>query len=182
MSFWEAQGLALEGTGSLILDRAGRIAYACSSPRTDHAPLSQWAERMNYQVETFGASDQNGVAVYHTNVMFALGREFAVVGLDSMPDRNERERVIQSLESNGQEIVPITQEQIAGFAGNVLHLEGKKGPVIAMSEQARNSLGADLIGRLERYGTIVATPIDTIEHYGGGSVRCMLAEIFLPRR
>lgn len=182
MSRWENQGLALEGTGSLVLDRARRVAYACASPRTDRAPLAQWAARMNYRVESFHSTDASGVAIYHTNVMFALGRGFALIGLDSITNAGERARIVESLEGGGHEVLPLEQAQVGGFAGNVLHLEGTRGPVVVMSTQARTHLGADLIGRLERYGTVVAVSIDTIEHYGGGSVRCMLAEMFLPHR
>lgn len=181
LSRWEREGLALEGTGSLILDRAHRVAYACVSPRTERAPLAQWARRMNYRVEVFTATDPQGVAVYHTNVMFTLGRGFAAVALESITNADERARLEQSLEAGGHEIIPLSQARIAGFSGNLLHLEGKNGPVIAMSETARKHLGPELVRRLEGYGNIVAAPIDTIEYYGGGSVRCMLAEIFLPR-
>lgn len=180
LSPWEQAGFALEGTGALILDRAHRVAYACLSPRTDRAPLAQWAERMNYQVETFTATDPDGVAVYHTNVMFTLGRGFAAVALESIGNVDERARVERRLEEGGHEVLPLTQRQVAGFAGNLLHLEGSRGPVVAMSETARKSLGPDLLRHLEGYGKIVSAPIDTIERYGGGSVRCMLAEIFLP--
>jgi hypothetical protein len=181
MSPWEQAGLALEGTGSLILDRAHRVAYACLSPRTERAPLAQWAERMNYRVETFTATDPGGVAVYHTNVMFTLGRGFAAIALESIENGDERARIVQALEAGGHEILPLSEAQVAGFSGNMLHLVGNRGPVVAMSDTARRHLGSELLRRLEGYGSIVSAPIDTIERSGGGSVRCMLAEIFLPR-
>lgn len=180
LSCWERQGLALEGTGSLILDRANRVAYACRAPRTAPEPLAQWAEFMGYRTHCFDAVDGKGVAIYHTNVMMALGEGFAAVALDALPDAGERAALREALEAAGNEVIPLSHEQIAGFGGNVLHLRGSSGPVIAMSEQARESLGPGAIARLEAHGEIVAAPIPTIEQCGGGSVRCMLAEVFLP--
>ncbi|MGH8225169.1 MAG: arginine deiminase-related protein [Gammaproteobacteria bacterium] len=181
LSHWEREGCALEGTGSLVLDRRRRIAYACLSPRTASAPLAQWARLMDYRVESFVATGPDGVAIYHTNVMLTLGRGFAAVGLEAIADAAERQHVAASLEEGGCEIWALDRRRLAGFAGNLLHLEGTHGPVIAMSETARRSLGPALVTRLERYGEIVVAPIATIERYGGGSVRCMLAEMFLPR-
>jgi len=180
LSYWEKQGLALEGTGSLILDRVKRTAYACRAPRTAPEPLAQWEAFMGYEIHCFDAVDGNGVAIYHTNVMMSLGKEFAAVALDALPDSAERERLVQSLESAGKEVIPLSLEQIAGFGANVLQLSGSAGEVIAMSDCARSSLGRDVIRRLEGHGEIVSAPIPTIEQCGGGSVRCMLAEIFLP--
>lgn len=181
LSHWERLGLALEGTGSLVLDRRRRIAYACRSPRTAPAPLAQWARLMDYRVESFTATGPDGAAIYHTNVMFALGRGFAVLALDAFADAAERQRIVDSLEEGDKEIFPLSAQQVAGFAGNLLHMEGARGPVVAMSETARRSLGPATVSRLEHYGEIVAAPIDTIERCAGGSVRCMLAEIFLPK-
>ncbi|MGH8127484.1 MAG: citrulline utilization hydrolase CtlX [Gammaproteobacteria bacterium] len=180
MSCWERQGLALEGTGSLVLDRVNRVAYACRAPRTASEPLAQWAGFMGYTTQGFDAVDQAGVAIYHTNVMMALGQGFAVVALDAVPATDERERLMQSLEAAGNEIVALSQQQIAGFGANVLHLVGSAGPVVAMSDRARESLAGEALRRLERHGSIVSAPIPTIEQCGGGSVRCMIAEIFLP--
>ena len=181
LSYWERQGLALEGTGSLVLDRVNRVAYACRAPRTAPEPLAQWANLMGYTTQVFDAVDQAGMAIYHTNVMMALGKGFAAVALDAVPDRHERECLVQSLETAGNEIIALSQQQIAGFGANVLHLAGSAGPLIAMSDQARVSLAGDALRRQERHGSIVSAPIPTIEHCGGGSVRCMIAEIFLPQ-
>ncbi|MGH8428549.1 MAG: citrulline utilization hydrolase CtlX [Gammaproteobacteria bacterium] len=181
LSGWEQQGFALEGTGSLVLDRRRRIAYVCRSPRSTEAPLAHWARLMGYRVACFNATDPAGVAIYHTNVMLALGRGFALLGSACIVDQDERRQIAAALEADGYKVLKLSWEQIAGFAANVLQLEGKRGPVIAMSEAARTSLGRELCTRLERYGEILAVPIPAIEHYGGGSVRCMLAEIFLPR-
>lgn len=180
LSYWENRGLALEGTGSLILDRVNRVAYACRAPRTAPEPLAQWAGFMGYETHCFDAVDQNGVAIYHTNVMMALGAGFAAVALDAVPDSGERERLEEALAAAGKEVIPLSLEQAAGFGANILHLSGSAGDVIAMSECARTSLGPDVIRRLEAHGEIVSAPIPTIEQCGGGSVRCMLAEVFLP--
>jgi len=180
LSPWEAQERALEGTGSLILDRQRGIAYACRSQRTSEAPLAHWARLLGYEVHAFDAVDPEGVAIYHTNVMMALGHGFAAVALEALPQEWERRRLVASLEAGGNEVIALSQEQVGGFAANILHLRGDRGPVIAMSEAARTSLGDRAIQRLERYGSVVASPIPTIERLGGGSVRCMLAEVFLP--
>lgn len=180
LSPWEACDLALEGTGSLVLDRRRGIAYACRSPRTAAAPLAQWARFLGYSVHLFDAVDHERVPIYHTNVMMTLGRGFAALAFEALPDAGEGRRLRASLEAGGDEVITLTRRQIAGFGANILHLAGSRGPVIAMSEAARASLGRAVLSRLERHGTIVAVPIPTIERYGGGSVRCMLAEIFLP--
>lgn len=182
LSRWEAEGQALEGTGSLVLDRGRRVAYACLSPRTCAAPLAQWARLLGYEVEAFRAVDAAGVPVYHTNVMLALGRGFAVACLESVADSGERDALRERLARGGAEIFEISRAQMAGFTANLLHLEGAQGAVIAISSAGLESLGRAVAARLERYGRIVAAPIPTIERFGGGSVRCMLAEIFLPRR
>lgn len=181
LSPWERSGLALEGTGSLVLDRRRRIAYACRSPRTAEAPLAQWARFLGYDVHAFDALDSAGVPIYHTNVMMALGRDFAAVALAALPHEGERRALQARLEADGYEVVALSPGQVSGFAGNLLQLEGSRGPVIAMSESARRHMGSAVLARLERYGSVVAAPIPTIERFGGGSVRCMLAEIFLPR-
>lgn len=182
LSYWERQGLALEGTGSLVLDRVNRVAYACRAPRTAPEPLAQWASLMGYTTQSFDAVDEAGVAIYHTNVMMALGRGFAVAALDAIPVASERERLVQSMEAADNEIIVLSRQQIAGFGANVLHLVGSAGPVVAMSDRARASLAGEALKRLERHGEIVSAPIPTIEQCGGGSVRCMIAEIFLPPR
>lgn len=180
LSYWERLGFALEGTGSLLLDRVHRVAYACRSPRTAPEPLAQWAGYLGYSTHVFDAVDGAGTAIYHTNVMMALGDGFAVVALETVADATERAALAKALEDAGREIIAIDQEQVAGFGGNVLHLAGRNGSVIAMSARARESLGEPVLRRLERYGSVVTAPIPTIERCGGGSVRCMIAEIFLP--
>ncbi len=126
-----------------------------------------------------GRTGWNGLLPYQRHV--GAGSGFALVTLTAIADPAERRRIADSLEEGGNEIFPLSAQQIAGFAGNLLHMEGARGPVVAMSETARRSLGPAIVARLERHGEIVAAPIETIERYGGGSVRCMLAEMFLPR-
>jgi len=181
ISHWERQGLALEGTGSLVLDRVRQVAYACRSVRTCTEPFEEWTRYTGYKPIEFTALGPDRMPIYHTNVMLALGREFAVLGESLVTDPQERTYLRHHLENSGLELLLLDPEVIGRFGANILHLEGSKGAVIAMSETARAALGTSMAGRLERYGNLVVTPIPTIEHAGGGSVRCMLGEIFLPR-
>lgn len=180
LSPWEARKLALEGTGSLVLDRRRRVAYACRSPRTAEAPLAQWARYLGYSVHLFDALDRDRVPIYHTNVMMALGSGFAVAALDAVSNKRQQHELRSCLEQAGDELITISSQQMGQFGANILHLAGTRGPVIAMSETARRTLEGAALARLERHGSVVAVSIPTIERYGGGSVRCMLAELFLP--
>jgi len=180
---WELQGRILEGTGSMILDRKNRVVYACISQRTDPTALQEWAELMRYQVCAFTAQDQQGKAIYHTNVMMALGSKQAVICLDALPFLHDRQLVREQLEESGHEIISITQNQVEKFAGNMLEVNGKEGPIWVMSSQAYHSLTEKQVNRLNSHGQrILHSPLTTIETYGGGSARCMLAEIFLPEK
>jgi hypothetical protein len=178
----ELHGRYLEGTGSIVFDHVQRIAYACLSPRTHLEPLAELCDELGYQPCTFTATDAAGVPIYHTNVMLAVGSRCSVVAADaiSLPDR---ERVLASLAASGRHVEIIDATQMAGFAGNVLELRSADlGSVLAMSATAHASLEPAAVERLA--GTvdrIVTAPIPTIETLGGGSVRCMLAEVFLPR-
>lgn len=180
LSPWERLDLALEGTGSLVLDRATSTAYACISARTNLRPLKQWASIMNYRVVSFHARDDNGLAIYHTNVMMSVGKDFAVVALDSVADAGERALLQASLEDTGHEMILISQDQVANFAGNILHLMSDRGPVIALSKSAFDAFDGSAIRKLEKYGELIPIAIPVIEQFGGGSVRCMLSEIYLP--
>ena len=181
LSFAELDGRYLEGTGSLVLDRPRRVAYACLSPRTDARLLEQWAERSGYTVEAFRACDTRGLPIYHTNVMLCIGNGFAVACLDAIVDPKERERVAHRLGQFGREVVAISRYQMEAYAGNMLELKTRDGgAVLAMSARAERALQPAQRQTLERHARIVANPIDTIEECSGGSVRCMLAEIFLP--
>jgi hypothetical protein len=177
----EANGHFLEGTGSMVLDRVNRIAYACLSPRTHLDVLGDFAQRMDYEVVAFDAVDRDGAAIYHTNVLMNVGKSLAVICDEAIPDAEQRSAILKSLESSGHEVVRLTMQQLEAFAGNMLEVLNADGTaLIAMSEQARRSLAAEQLGRIETHARIVSARIDDIEKSAGGSVRCMLAEIHLP--
>ena len=181
-SHHEADTRFLEGTGSLVLDRVNRLAYACLSPRTDAGVLADFAERLGYEAIAFTATGPDGRAIYHTNVLMSVGDGFAVICAEALPDPSERERVLDRLRQTGHEIVTISFDQLLAFAGNMLALSDRQGgQVLAMSERAERSLSPAQRQALSRHARLVAAPIPTIEDAAGGSVRCMLAEVFLPR-
>jgi hypothetical protein len=177
----ETRGEFLEGTGSLVLDRTRHIAYACLSPRTTAAGLRAFERALDYSVVTFRALDRAAHPIYHTNVMLALGQRFAVACLRAIPDPEERTAVRTALEESGRDVLEIGFEQLESFAGNLLELRGARGPAIALSRAALAGLEGPSRRKLERHGELVAASIDTIEKVGGGSVRCMLCEVALPR-
>jgi hypothetical protein len=179
----EQTGRYLEGTGSLVLDRVHRVAYACVSPRTDLDVLGDFAQQLDYDIVAFEAHDANGAAIYHTNVLMSVGERFAAVCTSAIRE-DERAGVLDTLQKSGRAIVELTLEQMASFAGNMLELgSSRTGSVLAMSERARDVLTPDQRKTLESStGAIVATAIPTIERLGGGSVRCMLAEVHLPKK
>jgi hypothetical protein len=178
----EKQGHFLEGTGSMVLDRVNRIAYACLSSRTHLDALGEFAQRLDYEPLTFDAVDQDGVSIYHTNVLMNVGEKVAVICDEAIPRKEQRQAVLESLAGSGHEVIRLTFAQLQGFAGNMLELKSANGRrVTAMSEQARRSLDDDQMAKLAANGDIVSAAIDTIECSAGGSVRCMLAEIHLPR-
>ena len=179
--FFEKDDQYLEGTGSMVLDRANMIAYACISDRTDRELLEDWCDRMGFTPHTFYA-ESNGKAIYHTNVMMAIGSRVAVVCLECLPNKAERLALRDSL-AKDHEVVEITDEQVQSFAGNMLALKNNKGEeLMVMSSRAHESLTDAQIKMIEKYSRIVSAPIDTIENIGGGSARCMIAEIFLPTK
>jgi hypothetical protein len=182
LTHYETRGEFLEGTGSLVLDRAHRIAYACLSPRTNLEVLGDFAQQLDYEIVSFEAVDA-GAAIYHTNVLLCVGERFAVLCAEVIPDEQRRAAVLSILEQTGHETILISAAQMHAFAGNALELESRAGgKVIALSQSAWESLDAPQRATLERQGRIVAGAIPTIERCGGGSVRCMIAEIHLPRR
>lgn len=178
----EREGRYLEGTGSLVLDRRERRAYAARSPRTDPDLLRIWGETLGYVTTGFETRDADGVPIYHTNVLMAIGTRWAVIGTGVLRERSEQARMLSLLRDTGHEVLELTPEQVGGFAGNILELEGHEGPLIVISHRGWAAL--DQTGRrfLERYGNILEAGLDVIETVGGGGVRCMLAEIFLPPR
>ena len=178
----ENEGHYLEGTGSMVLDRVNRVAYACLSSRTHLDVLGEFAQRMDYDIIAFDAVDKDGVAIYHTNVLMNVGESLAVICADTISRPDQREAVLQRLAETGHEIVMLTHEQLKAFAGNMLELRAASGErLIAMSTRARESLKQDQLDIIEKHGTIVDADIHTIEDSAGGSVRCMLAEIHLPQ-
>lgn len=172
----------LEGTGSIVFDYRNRIAYANPSPRTDVDLLNTLCDEIGFRNCTFPAVDENGREIYHANVMMCIGDEFVVICLQSIVDEADRIRVVKSFENSGHEIIDISFDQMNRFAGNMLEvLNRKKEPVLIMSDSAYKSLGDQQIKSLSSYADIVHAPLETIEKYGGGSARCMLAGIFLQK-
>jgi len=181
LSFYEHQHAFLEGTGSMVLDRTNKIAYACLSVRTDEEVLNNFCMLTGYEPVAFHAVDVSNFPIYHTNVMMCIGDRFAVICLDSIRNPEEKLNVTISLKGAGKEIIEISLEQMNKFAGNMLQLSNAENEsLLVMSEQAYLSLTPEQIAALEQYSRIVYSPLYTIEKNGGGSARCMLAEIHLP--
>lgn len=181
-SEYEAEGHFLEGTGSMVIDHDSKIIYACISERTSVSVLDKFATAHGYQAISFNAADKNGKPIYHTNVMMCVGEGFAVICIDAIPDETERIAVTQLLESTAHELITISLAQMHSFAGNMLQLKNMHGKkFIVMSQTAWNSLEAEQRERLQTFGQPLAIPVPAIEQEGG-SVRCMIAEIFLEPR
>ncbi len=179
----ELEGRFLEGTGSLVLDRAHGVAYACRSPRTHPMVLDEWSRAMGYEPVVFTAEDGRGAPLYHTNVLMSIGARFVLIASESIVPA-DRERVLRRLAASGREIIEIGQPAVERFAANVLELAswdealGDCG-VLVMSTTARQALAARELGRLAASSdTVLTVPVPTIERVGGGGVRCMLAEVF----
>lgn len=180
LSRFEAKNQFLEGTGSMVLDRENKIAYACLSPRTDAEVLKAFCDYTGYKAVTFDAFDQQGKAIYHTNVLMCVGSKFAVICLDSITDLYQKLAVIQSLKSTGKQVIEITFEQMNKFAGNMLEVMNAGGDtLIVMSQTAYQSLTDAQRNTLSVFGKLVYANINTIETNGGGSARCMMAEVHL---
>jgi hypothetical protein len=182
LSYREQHGKYLEGTGSLVLDRVGHVAYASLSPRTDLDVLGEFAQQLDYELVTFEALDGSGSAIYHTNVLMAIGTRFAVLCGAAVTPQRHRDAVYSMLRASGREIIEISPAQMLEFAGNLLELAPPGTNVIALSTTAWRSLDPGQRRALERHGGILAADIPVIERCGGGGVRCMLAEIHLPTR
>lgn len=178
----EQEGRYLEGTGSLVLDRANARAYACTSPRTTPGALNRWCARMGYEQVPFLATMDGTLAgqpVYHTNVVMSVGEGFAVVCLEALPYPVDRDDLWAELDRAGKEIIPITLAQMHRYVGNMLQLRGSHGPCILLSGTAFEALHPDQRIALERHARLMPVDVPVIEAVGGGSVRCMLAENFL---
>ncbi len=181
-SGYENEGVFLEGTGSMVLDRDHKIAYACLSPRTDRQVLLDFCRKMGYIAEIFTAVDARGSAIYHTNVMMCVADRYTVVCLDALPIKIERAHLAATIRDSGKTIIPITLDQMNHFAGNMLQVHNQQGEkLLVMSAQAYESLRPEQIAQLGGFNRIVHAPLTTIETNGGGSARCMLAEIHLPK-
>jgi len=179
LTAFEDVGQFLEGTGSLVLDRENLIAYACISPRTDATLVEQWADAMGFTPVTFSAADLGGTAIYHTNVMMHVGSGYAVVCLDAVVDAAQRAMLSDTISKSGKELVDISLEQMHQFAGNMLQVHNDKGEeLLVMSRSALMSLTRLQTETLEKYTRILSPEIPIIETVGGGSARCMIAEIF----
>jgi hypothetical protein len=181
LSRFEVENKFLEGTGSMVLDRGNKIAYACLSPRTDQEVLDLFCEQAGYNTVSFDAVDEKGKAIYHTNVLMCVGSSFAVVCLDSIPNPHEKIVIKESFTSTHKEIIDISFAQMNQFAGNMLEVKNTEGEnLIVMSSNAFNALDDEQKTTLEKYGKLIYSDINTIETNGGGSARCMMAEVHLP--
>jgi len=181
----EEDEIYLEGTGSIILDRVNKIAYAAVSPRTDEELFLEFCEDFEYTPVIFEANQTvNGerMQIYHTNVMMCVADEYAVICLDTIDDKSEKKNVVAHLKESGKEIIAITEEQMHQFAGNMLQVGGLgNSKYLVMSQTAYNSLTKEQIETIEKFNPIISVDINTIETLGGGSARCMMAEVFLPK-
>ena len=183
LTFTEDRGEYLEGTGSMVLDRENKIAYACLSVRTHPKALDIFCNESGYKPLTFHAFDENNNAIYHTNVMMCIGAKFAVVCMESIADLSEKTKLINSLQGTGKEIIEISLVQMNAFAGNMLEVKNTLSQnFIVMSESAFLSLTDDQKKQLSKYRNIIHSSLKTIEEVGGGSARCMMAEIHLEKR
>lgn len=181
----EIDKVFLEGTGSIVLDRVNRKAYCAISPRSDEGLFIEFCEDFEFTPVVFTSNQTvNGdrKAIYHTNVMMCLGETFAVICLSSIDDKKERKNVIKHLKADGKEIIDISEAQVNNFAGNMLQVKGANDELyLIMSQAAYDTLTAAQIKTLEKHSKILSSSLDTIEACGGGSARCMMAEVFLPK-
>ena len=182
LSHHEQAGHFLEGTGSMVLDRVNRIAYACLSSRTQLDVLGDFAQRLEYDIVAFDAVDRDGVPIYHTNVLMNVGEKLAVICDRAIARDDQRAAVLRRLQETGHDVVSLNYDQLDAFAGNMLELRNKNGDrLLAMSQRAYDSLDKKQQRKLRENGSIITTVIGDIEYSAGGSVRCMLAEVHLPR-
>lgn len=181
----EDEGVFLEGTGSILMDRINRKAYCALSPRADEDLFIEFCEDFEYTPVIFTANqtvDGKRLPIYHTNVIMCLAENFAVICLDTIDDKKERKSVVKHLKQDGKDIISITETQMHQFAGNMLQLRGYNDQrYLVMSEAAHKSLTKDQVNRIEKYCPILSSSLETIETCGGGSARCMMAEVFLPK-
>ena len=182
---FESHNKFLEGTGSIVLDRVNRKAYSALSDRTDARALEHFCDQLDFEpvaFQSFQTVDNQRLPIYHTNVMMSIGSGYAVVCLDCIDSDDERKQVVDAIAQDGLELIAITEEQVNQFAGNMLELTGDDGPVLVMSASAYQSLVPEQIEKLQQHTTLLHAPLPTIETCGGGSARCMIAEIHLPKQ
>lgn len=179
LTYFEKEDIFLEGTGSMVLDRSNRIAYACISPRTSEKALAAFCKAMEYTPVVFEAYDKKGIPVYHTNVMMCVAENYTVICLESIASDTQKSMLTDVIKKSGKAIIPVSFEQMDQFAGNMLQLENRQGEkLLVMSSRAYASLTAAQVSRLQQYNRILHSPLAAIETNGGGSARCMIAEIF----
>ncbi len=180
LSGHEEKSLFLEGTGSMVIDRDNNLVFACKSPRTDETVLDEFCDELDCDYFLFSAFDAKGSQIYHTNVMMCVATEYVVACLDSITDIREREDFIGLVEQSDKEMIEISLDQMNQFAGNMIELRSKKGEsLLIMSATAKRSLSSEQLNKLGGYSKIIAPELTTIENNGGGSARCMIAEIYL---
>jgi hypothetical protein len=176
----EKEGIFLEGTGSMVLDHQSKLAYGCLSERLDKNAFNEWCDKMQFKAIAFKAVDDKAQPIYHTNVMMCMGDQFVVICLDSIPNEQERQMLLDSFARTNKEVIEISQDQLNHFAGNMLQVfDITEKPHLIMSEQAYKSLHTAQLKSLEKYNPLLPISIPTIEALGGGSTRCMMAEIYL---
>ncbi len=182
---FENHGKFLEGTGSLVLDRVNRVAYASLSERTDYQAVAHFCEALGYKGVSFRSFHQlEGIdyPIYHTNVMMCIASAFVLICLDCIKDANEREMVRQEVLNSGKQLIELTLDQIDNFAGNALEVTNEEGlKYLVLSQRAKNALTKEQLNRIQQHVEIIAPNLDTIEKLGGGSARCMMCEVFLPK-
>ena len=175
----EKEGTFLEGTGSMVLDHQNKIAYGCLSERLDKATFTNWCHKMQFKPITFKAVDDKAQPIYHTNVMMCVGNQFVVICLESIPNELEKQILLECFLQTNKEVITISQDQLNHFAGNMLQVfDMHEKPHLIMSEQAHRSLEPAQVKNIEKYNPILPISIPTIEALGGGSTRCMMAEIY----
>lgn len=177
----EPDGIFLEGTGAMVLDHIGRVAYAVKSKRTNPIALERFCTHFNFEPMVFEAEDENGVSIYHTNVLMCIGTEFVLICLDMIKDKQRRDEIVKRFEYTGRTVIDLSHQQIANFAGNAIELQNGSQHLLALSSRALAALNAEQISRIEKSTTILDLHIPTIE-LAGGSVRCTLAGVHLQPR
>lgn len=176
----EKEGKFIEGTGSMVLDHQNKISYGCLSERLDKEAFTYWCNKMQFKPISFKALDHKAQSIYHTNVMMCMGNQFVVICLESIPDEQEKQIVLESFLQTNKEVITISQDQLNHFAGNMLQVfDVDEKPHLILSNQAYKTLNVAQLKSLEKYNPLLPISIPTIEALGGGSTRCMMAEIYL---